>query len=95
MNDGIILMYATFILTIVFGVSFVIVNAQSPQMKELFQCIVVTINNMVILFLLYGQKAIRMLVYPQMNTSEYQQVRMYERRQNVNQAIERRWILDW
>ena len=91
MNDGIVLMYTTFILTIVFGVSFVIVNAQSPQMKELFQCIVVTINNMVILFLLYGQKAIRMLVYPQMNTSEYfQQVRMYERRQDVNQAIERR-----
>ena len=36
MNDGIVLMYSTFILTIVFGVSFVIVNAQPPQMKELF-----------------------------------------------------------
>ena len=38
MNDGIILMYATFTLTIVFGVSFAIVNARPPRMKELFQC---------------------------------------------------------
>ena len=89
MNDGIILMYATFTLTIVFGVSFVIVNAQLPQIKELFQCIAVTINNIVIVFLMYTQKALRMLIFPERNTREYfQQVRMEERSLDVNQAME-------
>ena len=91
MNDGIVLMYSAFILTIVCGVSFVIVNAQPTEMKELFQSLAITINNIVILFLLYGQKAIRMLVFPKMNTGEYfQEVRMQERRQNVNEAVQRR-----
>ena len=89
MNDGIVLMYATFTLTIVFGVSFAIVNAQPPEMKELFQCIAVTINNVVIVFLMYTQKALRMLIFPERNTREYfQQVRMRERSQNVNQSME-------
>ena len=89
MNDGIVLMYATFILTVVFGVSFVIVNAQPPEMKVLTQCIAIIINNIVILFLMYGQKAIRMVIYPKMNTTEYfQRIRMLERRQDVNQAVE-------
>ena len=91
MNDGIVLMYATFTLTIVFGVSFVIVNAQPAQMKELFQWIAVTINNVVIVFLMYTQKALRMLFFPERNTREYfQQERMRERRQNVNEAMEMR-----
>ena len=91
MNDGIVLMYATFTLTIVFGISFVIVNAQPPQMKELFQCIAVTINNLVIVFLLYTQKALRMLIFPERNTREYfQQMRMRERSQDVNQSMEMR-----
>ena len=88
MNDGIVVMYATFILTVVFGVSFVIVNAQPPQMKELFQCIAVTINNVVIVFLMYTQKALRMLIFPERNTREYfLTVRMSERSQDVNQAM--------
>ena len=91
MNDGIILMYATFTLTVVFGVSFVIVNARPPRMKELFQCIAVTINNLVVVFLMYTQKALRMLIFPGENTKEYfQQMRMRERSQDVNQAIEMR-----
>ena len=91
MNDGIVLMYATFTLTIVFGVSFVIVNAQPPQTKELFQCIAVTINNVVIVFLMYTQKALRMLIFPERNTRAYfQRERMRERSQDVNQAMEMR-----
>ena len=89
MNDGSLLMYATFTLTVVFGVSFVIVNAQPSQMKELFQCIAVTINNLVIVFLMYAQKALRMLIFPEKNTREYfQQVRMRDRSQEVNQSME-------
>ena len=88
MNDGIVLMYATFTLTIDFGVSFVIVNAQPPQLKELFQCIAITINNVVIVFMMYAQKALRMLIFPERNTREYfQQVRMIERSQDINQTI--------
>ena len=84
MNDSIVLMYATFILTIVFGVSFVIVNAQPPQMKELFQCLAVTISNIVIVFLMYTQKALRMLISPEKNTRAYfRMVRMRERSQDV------------
>ena len=91
MNDGIVLMYATFTLTICFGASFAIVYAQPQQMKELFQCIAVTINNLVVVFLLYTQKGLRMLIFPERNTREYfQQVRMRERNQDVNQAIEMR-----
>ena len=88
MTVCIVVMYATLILTVVFGVSFVIVNAQPPQMKELFQCIA-AINNVVIVFLMYTQKALRMLIFPERNTREYfQQVRMRERSQNVNQSME-------
>ena len=91
MNDGIILMYATFTLTIVFGVSFVIVNAQPTQMKELFQSIAVATNNVVIVFLMYTQKALRMILFPEKNTREYfQQERMRERSQDVNQIMEMR-----
>ena len=91
MNDGIVLMYVTFTLTIVFGVSFAIVKAQPPQTKELFQCIAVTINNMVIVFLMYTQKALRMIILPERNTREYfQRERMRERRQDVNETIEMR-----
>ena len=90
-NDGIILMYATFTLTIVFGVSFVVVNAQPAQMRELFQCIAVIINNVVIVFLMYTQKALRMMILPERNTREYfQRERMRERRQDVNETIEMR-----
>ncbi|XP_066925328.1 extracellular calcium-sensing receptor-like [Clytia hemisphaerica] len=89
MNDGTVLVYATFTLTVVFGVSFVIVNAQSPQLRELFQCIAIIINNVVIVFLIYTQKALRMLIFPEKNTSEYfREERLRERRQEVNQAVE-------
>ena len=91
MNDGIVLMYATFTLTIVFGISFVIVNAQSPHMKELFQCIAITINNVVIVFLMYTQKALRMSIFPEKNTREYfQKERMRERKQNIDETVQRR-----
>ena len=91
MNDGIILMYATFTLTIVFGVSFAIVNSRPPRMKELFRCIAVTINNLVIVLLIYTQKVLRMIIFPEKNTKEYfQQVRMRERSQDVNHSIEMR-----
>ena len=91
MNDGIILMYATFTLTIVLGTSFVIVNGQQAEVKELFQCIAVTINNVVIVFLMYTQKALRMLIFHERNTREhFQKERMRERWQDVNERIEMR-----
>ena len=93
MTVCIVVMYATLILTVVFGVSFVIVNAQPPQMKELFQCIAVTINNVVIVFLMYTQKAFRMIICPHRNTRVYfQQSRMSERSQRVSQAMEMRTL---
>ncbi|XP_066932269.1 uncharacterized protein [Clytia hemisphaerica] len=90
-NDGVVIMYATFTLTIVFSVNFVIVNAQELPVKELFQNLAITINNLVIVFLLYGQKGVRILAYPHHNTREhFRQVRMNERRQNIDQTVELR-----
>ena len=59
------------------------------EMKELLQCLAVTVNNVVIVFLMYTQKALRMLIFPERNTREYfQQVRMRERSQDINQTME-------
>ena len=39
-------------------------------------------------FNMYAQKALRMLIFPERNTREYfQQVRMIERSQDINQTI--------
>ena len=71
MNDGVVLMYTTFTLTVVFGASFPIVYFQKQHEKEISQGIAVLLNNTVIMICLYGQKAFRMLMYPQFNTKEY------------------------
>ena len=65
------LTYLTFALTIVFGVTFPIVLFQKDEEKESFQLGAVALNNLIISFLMYGQKAVRMVVYPQRNTREY------------------------
>ena len=91
MNDGMMLAYLTFILTVVFGVSFVIVHFQPAIKKELFQVAVVLINNMVITILMYGQKAIRMLIYPERNTREYfREQRMKAMHQHTTEVMEMR-----
>ena len=74
MNDGIVLTYATFALSVVFGVSFAIVHFQKIKDKEAFQLAAIAANNFIISFLLYGQKAIRMFVYPEKNTKSYFQM---------------------
>ena len=49
----------------------------------------VAVNTFIISFLLYGQKAIRMLAYPERNTREYfQEQRMLEMQAKVNQTIQ-------
>ena len=71
MNDGIMLTYTTFALTVVFGVNFPIVYYQMEPDKEIFQLGAVAFNNFIISFLMYGQKSIRMIVYPKQNTKAY------------------------
>ena len=89
MNDGVILMYTTLILTASFVVCFTIVPFQKPIEKEISQCIALLVNTMVIMFLLYGQKACRMLFYPEQNTRAYfRSQRLKGMKQNVNQRIE-------
>ena len=89
MNDGIILMYGTFILTASFVVCFIIVPFQKPIEKEISQCVALLVNTMVTSLLLYGQKAFRMLFYPEQNTRAYfRSQRLKGMKQNVNQRIE-------
>ena len=89
MNDGIILMYTTLILTASFVVCFTIVPFQKPMEKEISQCIALLVNTMAITFLLYGQKAYRMLFYPEQNTRAYfRSQRLRGMKEDVNQRIE-------
>ena len=89
MNDGIILMYATFVLTASFVVCFTIVPFQKPIEKEVSQCIALLVNTMVITFLLYGQKAYRMLFYPEQNTRAYfRNQRLTRMKQEVDQKVQ-------
>ena len=89
MNDGVILMYATFILTVSFVVCFIIVPFQKPMEKEISQSIALLVNTMVIMLLLYGQKAYRMVFYPEQNTRAYfRSQRLTGMKEEVNQRIE-------
>ena len=63
--------YATFTLSIIFGVTYPIVHFQAFWQKEIFQAGAILINTNVLSFLLYGQKVIRMLLYPEYNTKEH------------------------
>ena len=79
MNDGIILTYTTFALSVVFGVSFPIVFFQKDTEKEIFQIGAISLNNLIICFLLYGQKAIRLILYPEENIRAfYREAQMRE-----------------
>ena len=71
MNESMILVYTTFILTAVFTANFAIVQFQKPWYKEVAQCIAIVVNNTVIMVLLYGQKAYRIIRYPAKNTKSY------------------------
>ena len=89
MNDGITLTYLTFTLSIVFGVSFVIVHFQAPPHRGIFQSAVIVVNNFMICLLMYAQKAIRMVLYPKENTREYfRQQRMAKMEEASREAIE-------
>ena len=89
MNDGIILTYTTFMLSASFVVCFTIVPFQKPIEKEISQCITLLVNTAIIVFLLYVQKAYRMLFHPDQNTRAYFRTqRLTGMKQNVNQRIE-------
>ena len=94
MNDGVILMYSTLILTASFVVCFIIVPFQRPIEKGISQCIAILVNTMVVMILLYGQKAYRMLFYPEQNTRGYfRSERLREVKQEVDQRIEMRYVV--
>ena len=84
MNDALSLTYTAFTLTVVFAVSFAIVHFQTPVHKDVFQSMAVTLNNLVIFTLLYGQRCIRMLCYPHKNTRTYFQKKRMEA---INQKL--------
>ena len=71
MNDGIVLTFTTFILTIVFAVSFVIVHFQRMVEHEVFYMGAVASNTLIISSLIYGLKAVRIVRYPYQNTKHY------------------------
>ena len=82
-------MYAIFILTASFVVCFIIVPFQKQIEKEISQCVALLVNTAVIAFLLYGQKAYRMIFYPEQNTRAYfRDQRLKGMKQSVNQRIE-------
>ena len=89
MNDGIVLTYATFALSLVFTISFAIVHFRTEKEKEVFHFGAVALNNLIINFLIYGQKAVRILVYPAENTKEYFRTqRLLEMQRNAIRAID-------
>ena len=89
MNDGIILTYTTLIMTTSFVVCFSIVPFQKPMEKEISQCVALLVNTIVITFLLYGQKAYRMVIYPEQNTRAYfRNEHLRGMKQEVDQRIE-------
>ncbi|XP_066927358.1 uncharacterized protein [Clytia hemisphaerica] len=91
MNDGVVLMFTTIILTASFVVCFIIVPFQRPTEKEISQCMAILVNTMVITFLMYGLKAYRILFHPEQNTRVYFRNQcLTEMRQDVNQRIEMR-----
>ncbi|XP_066923470.1 G-protein coupled receptor family C group 6 member A-like [Clytia hemisphaerica] len=88
MNDGMSLVYAFFASIIMLIVMFAIGNFQQPVEKELYQNLTIVINTLVVWFMIYGQKAIRMLLYPKLNTKKYfQEQRMLEMRERVNERM--------
>ena len=54
-------------------------------MKELYQDLTIVGNTLVVLLLMYTQKAVRMVLHPEKNTKQYfQEKRMSEIRESVN-----------
>ena len=85
MNDGMSLVYASFASTVMFTAMHIIVPFQRPVEKELYQNLTLTINALITWFLLYGQKVVRMYLYPHQNTKIYfRESRMHEMRQRIS-----------
>eukprot|EP00111_Clytia_hemisphaerica_P007712 TCONS_00022413-protein len=90
MNDGMALVYASFASIVMLIVMFAIGNFQKPVEKQLYQKLTVVINTFVIWFMMYGQKAIRMLLNPEQNTKRYfQEQRLTEMRERVDEKMRR------
>ena len=69
-------------------VMFVVTNFQQPIEREMYQYLTLMINTLVIWFMMYEQKAIRMLLYPDQNTKRYfQEQRMIGMRERVNERM--------
>ena len=76
MNDGVILTYTTFTLTVTLTVTLPITIFQQLREKEVTQCVALLINNAISMLLLYGLKAFRMIKYPEQNTKAYFQTKL-------------------
>ena len=88
MNDGMSLVYASFASIVMLIAMYIVVNFQQPIERELYQYLTLVINTLVIWFMMYGQKAIRMLLYPDQNTKRYfQEQRMIGMRERVNERM--------
>lgn len=89
MNDGIILTYLAFTLTMVFGVTLLIVNFQPQEKREVFQSGAISLSTLIVSMLMYGQKAFRMIIYPQKNTKEFfREQRLSNMQQTAAETIE-------
>ena len=89
MNDGMSLVYASFATIVMFAVMYIIVPFQKPVEKELYQNLTIVINTFVICFMMYGQKALRMLTHPERNTQAYfQQQRLAEFQVRAKEALQ-------
>jgi len=71
MNDAVMLTFTTLIVTIVFTISYGITHFRMPIDKDVFQLGAVILNSFIISTSMYGQKAIRMILYPGKNTRTY------------------------
>ena len=91
MNDGMCLVYTALTTTIMFTVMYIIVLFQEPVVKEIYQSLTILVNTLVILLMMYTQKAMRMLFYPKKNTKIYfQKRRLSEMRRNIDDQLNRR-----
>jgi len=84
MNDAVILTFTTLILTLVFIVSYGIEHFRQPIDKDVFQLGAVIINTFIISLSMYGQKAVRMLLYPEKNTRSYFQSKTFRSFRSYN-----------
>ena len=79
MNDAMAMVYAIFIITVSFVVTFPIAHFQGPKHVEFVRLTVLLLNNLVLIVFLYGKKCFIIVFRPQENTKQkFQKQRMEE-----------------